>query len=278
MKKFVLATLAISAIAFAAPQYPFPQNKQYAYGQIFNPDLKKTETAIQQKFADWRKNWVTENVEIDGVKTAYIKMSDSKIFRISSRDIAFGMLLSVYMADATNDAQSLFNQFMNFYRCFANENKEPKTCKSSNFKIMAGEVYKEDSALVRYAGVSSPDADMDAALALLLADKQWGSEGAEKYATYAKTLLQDIYDNDIETGEKVHIKAFSDYDAAFNPSYSAFANFKIFAESGAALKDAWNTLAKNTAAELALCQDSTTGLVPLWCDYSTHKPVKVQDF
>lgn len=277
MKKFVLATLAISAIAFAAPQYPFPQNKQYAYGQIFNPDLKKTETAIQQKFADWRKNWVTENVEIDGVKTAYIKMSDSKIFRISSRDIAFGMLLSVYMADATNDAQSLFNQFMNFYRCFANENKEPKTCKSPSFKIMAGEVYEEDSALVRYAGVSSPDADIDAALALLLADKQWGSEGAEKYATYAKTLLQDIYDNDIETGEKMHIKAFSDYDAAFNPSYSAFANFKIFAESGAALKDAWNTLAKNTAAELALCQDSTTGLVPLWCDYSTHKPVKVMD-
>lgn len=278
MKILALVSLVASTITFAAPQYPFPQNKQYAYGHIFNPDLKKTETAIQQKFADWRKNWVTENVEIDGVKTAYIKMSDSKIFRISSRDIAFGMLLSVYMADATNDAQSLFNQFMNFYRCFANENKEPKTCKSSNFKIMAGEVYEEDSALVRYAGVSSPDADMDAALALLLADKQWGSEGAEKYATYAKTLLQDIYDNDIETGEKMHIKAFSDYDAAFNPSYSAFANFKIFAESGAALKDAWNTLAKNTAAELALCQDSTTGLVPLWCDYSTHNPVKVQDF
>ena len=36
----------------------------------------------------------------------------------------------------------------------------------------------------------------------------------------------------------------------------------------------WNTLAKNTAAELAVCQDSATGLVPLWCDYSTHKPTK----
>ena len=276
--RFSMLLLLASVLAGAAPQYPFPQNKQYAYGQFFNPDLKKTETAIQQKFADWRKKWVTENVEIDGVKTAYIKMLDSKILRISSRDIAFGMLLSVYMADATNDAQLLFNQFMNFYRCFANENKEPKTCKSQNFKIMAGEVYEEDSALVRYAGVSNSDADMDAALALLLADKQWGSEGTEKYATYAKSLLQDIYENDIETGEKMHIKAFSDYDAAFNPSYSAFANFKIFAESGAALKDAWNTLAKNTAAELALCQDSTTGLVPLWCDYSTHKPVKVQDF
>lgn len=275
--RFSMLLLLASVLAGAAPQYPFPQNKQYAYGQIFNPDLKKTETAIQQKFADWRKNWVTENVEIDGVKTAYIKMSDSKIFRISSRDIAFGMLLSVYMADASNDAQSLFNQFMNFYRCFANENKEPKTCKSQSFKIMAGEVYEEDSALVRYAGVSNPDADMDAALALLLADKQWGSEGAEKYATYAKTLLQDIYDNDIETGEKMHIKAYSDYDPAFNPSYSAFASFEIFAESGAMSPNVWNTLAKNTAAELALCQDSTTGLVPLWCDYSTHKPVKVQD-
>ena len=275
--RFSMLLLLASVLAGAAPQYPFPQNKQYAYGQIFNPDLKKTETAIQQKFADWRKNWVTENVEIDGVKTAYIKMSDSKILRISSRDIAFGMLLSVYMADATNDAQLLFNQFMNFYRCFANENKEPKTCKSQNFKIMAGEVYEEDSALVRYAGVSNSDADMDAALALLLADKQWGSEGTEKYATYAKSLLQDIYENDIETGEKMHIKAYSDYDPAFNPSYSAFASFEIFAESGAMSPNVWNTLAKNTAAELALCQDSTTGLVPLWCDYSTHKPVKVQD-
>ncbi|SHK67610.1 hypothetical protein SAMN05720470_10247 [Fibrobacter sp. UWOV1] len=277
MKILALVSLIVSTIAFAAPQYPFPQNKQYAYGHIFNPDLKKTETAIRQKFDDWRKKWVTENVMVDGVPTAYIKMSDSKIFRISSKDIAYGMLVSVYMADASNDAQSLFNQFMNFYRCFALENKEPKTCKSQNFKIMAGEVSENDSSLVRFMGVSNPIADMGAALALLLADKQWGSEGAEKYATYAETLLQDIYNNDVDASEKTHIKAYSDYDPAFNPSYSAFANFKIFAESGAALKDAWNTLAKNTAAELVLCQDSATGLVPLWCDYSTHKPVKVMD-
>lgn len=277
MKILALVSLVISTIAFAAPQYPFPQNKQYAYGQIFNPDLKKTETAIRQKFNDWRKKWVTENVMVDGVPTAYIKMSDSKIFRISSKDIAYGMLVSVYMADASNDAQSLFNQFMNFYRCFALENKEPKTCKSQNFKIMAGEVSENDSSLVRFMGVSNPIADMDAALALLLADKQWGSEGAEKYATYAETLLQDIYNNDVDASEKTHIKAYSDNDPAFSPSYSAFANFKIFAESRAALKDAWNTLANNTAAELFACQDSSTGLVPLWCDYSTHKPVKVMD-
>lgn len=277
MKILALVSLVVSTIAFAAPQYPFPQNKQYAYGHIFNPDLKKTETAIRQKFDDWRKKWVTENVMVDGVPTAYIKMSDSKIFRISSKDIAYGMLVSVYMADASNDAQSLFNQFMNFYRCFALENKEPKTCKSPYFKIMAGEVSENDSSLVRFMGVSNPIADIDAALALLLADKQWGSEGAEKYATYAETLLQDIYNNDVDASEKTHIKAYSDYDPAFNPSYSAFANFKIFAESGAALKDAWNTLANNTAAELFACQDSSTGLVPLWCDYSTHKPVKVMD-
>lgn len=277
MKILALVSLVVSTITFAAPQYPFPQNKQYAYGHIFNPDLKKTETAIRQKFDDWRKKWVTENVMVDGVPTAYIKMSDSKIFRISSKDIAYGMLVSVYMADASNDAQSLFNQFMNFYRCFALENKEPKTCKSQNFKIMAGEVSENDSSLVRFMGVSNPIADMDAALALLLADKQWGSEGAEKYATYAETLLQDIYNNDVDASEKTHIKAYSDYDPAFNPSYSAFANFKIFAKSGAALKDAWNTLANNTAAELFACQDSSTGLVPLWCDYSTHKPVKVMD-
>lgn len=277
MKILALVSLIVSTIAFAAPQYPFPQNKQYAYGHIFNPDLKKTETAIRQKFNDWRKKWVTENVMVDGVPTAYIKMSDSKIFRISSKDIAYGMLVSVYMADASNDAQSLFNQFMNFYRCFALENKEPKTCKSQNFKIMAGEVSENDSSLVRFMGVSNPIADMDAALALLLADKQWGSEGAEKYATYAETLLQDIYNNDVDASEKTHIKAYSDNDPAFSPSYSAFANFKIFAESRAALKDAWNTLANNTAAELFACQDSSTGLVPLWCDYSTHKPVKVMD-
>ena len=274
--RFSMLLLLASVLAGAAPQYPFPQNKQYAYGQIFNPDLKKTETAIQQKFADWRKKWVTENVMVDGVPTAYIKMSDSKIFRISSKDIAYGMLVSVYMADASNDAQSLFNQFMNFYRCFALENKEPKTCKSPYFKIMAGEVSENDSSLVRFMGVSNPIADMDAALALLLADKQWGSEGAEKYATYAKTLLQDIYDNDIETGEKMHIKAYSDYDPAFNPSYSAFASFEIFAESGAMSPNVWNTLAKNTAAELVACQDTSTGLVPAWCEWKTHTPCEIE--
>ena len=276
LRQFLVLLLLATTLVGAAPQYPFPQNKQYAYGHIFNPDLKKTETAIREKFNDWRKKWVTENVMIDGVPTAYIKMSDSKIFRISSIDIAYGMLVSVYMADASNDAQSLFNQFMNFYRCFANDNAEPKTCKSSSFNIMAGEVYEKDSSLVRYMGVSNPNADIDVALALFLADKQWGSDGTEKYATYAEMLLQDIYNKDVDAGEKMHIKAYSDYDPAFNTSYSAFANFEIFAESKVASKDAWNTLAKNTAAELFLCQDSSTGLVPAWCEWKTHTPCEIE--
>ena len=276
LRQFLILLLLAATLVGAAPQYPFPQNKQYAYGHIFNPDLKKTETAIRQKFEDWRKKWVTENVEIDGVKTAYIKMSDSKMLRISSKDIALGMLVSVYMADASNDAQSLFNQFMNFYRCFANDNAEPKTCKSSSFYIMAGEVYEKDSNLVRFMGVSNPDADIDVALALFLADKQWGSDGTEKYASYAKSLLQDIYNNDLDTAKQLHIKSYSDFDPAFNTSYSAFANFEIFAESGAVPKDVWNTLAKNTAAELVACQDTSTGLVPAWCEWKTHTPCEIE--
>ena len=41
-------------------------------------------------------------------------------------------------------------------------------------------------------------------------------------------------------------------------------------------KDVWNTLAKNTAAELVACQDSSTGLVPAWCEWKTHTPCEIE--
>ena len=267
--------LATFVVILAAPQYPFPQNKQYAFGHIFNPDKKIVEDSLRQKFADWRKKWVVENFKIDNVPTAYIAHTSGKYTLVSSSDITFGMLVSVYMDDGSNGAQTLFNQFLNFYRCNMSKSNNISSCKTSDIQTMYARIEIKDSTSNRFEGVSRTDADMDVALALFLADKQWGSDGSEDYARYAQTLLWNIYRDEVDSTQR--LKAYTDFNPAFNTSYSAFANFHVFDAVGTQAKDVWKTLSKNTAEDLFKCQHPLTGLVPHWCAWKTYDAVKVND-
>ena len=276
MKRFVLAALAVSAIVFAAPQYPFPQNKQYAYGQIFNPDLKKTESSIRQKFESWKKQYVVTDYEVNGVKTAYVTANQAK-FQIYARDIANSMLLTVYMASSSDDTQELFDQFLNFYRCFPAKGQSNLGCDSKyNIDLMSGEVLKDSSEKYTLT-LAFPDADFDAALALLLADKQWGSEGTMNYASLARSLVNKIMESDI-VEDSLRIKSYSDYNPAFNPSYTALANFQAFDDNviNEFTSNNWGKLIPAVTEEIFLCQDTSTGLVPAWCDWKTHTPCNVE--
>ena len=284
LKSIALATLAVSTIAVAAPQYPFPQNKQYAYGHIFNPDLKKTESSIRQKFDNWKNLWVSTDYDVNGIKTAYIADPTQSSFNVNSRNIANGMLLAVYMASASDDTQELFDQLLNFYRCFPAKGQSKNVCDSRydskyNIDIMSSEVTK-GSTDVYTTTLAYPDADFDAALALFMADKQWGSEGNMDYAALGRSLIGKIMESDI-VKDSLKIKGYSwDYNPAFNPSYAALANFQVFFENhtNEFVANNWQDLIPAVTAEVFLCQDSSTGLVPGWCDWKTHTPCKVEQY
>jgi hypothetical protein len=113
---------------------------------------------------------------------------------------------------------------------------------------------------------SATDADVDAALALVMASKQWNKDS---YLSDAKKIISWIGTNDINGG---HVKPGNQWNDAFNPSYGTLANFELFKSVDAS--GPWANVLSTTASDLKACQNSSTGLVPDWCDWNSHKPTK----
>jgi endo-1,4-beta-D-glucanase Y len=108
------------------------------------------------------------------------------------------------------------------------------------------------------------DADLDAAMSLVLAESRWGG-----YAEDARNLVNAIADNETETCGDGHIvlKAGDSYggcDGRVNPSYFSPAYYRRFAEFVPERADLWNKLTDDTYAMLSGFQDQAGGLLPDW--------------
>jgi hypothetical protein len=114
---------------------------------------------------------------------------------------------------------------------------------------------------------SASDADFDAALALIMASKQWSNDS---YLNDAKTIISWIGSHDIDGNNSV--KGGSNWSDAFNPSYGTLANFELFAKVTGDSK--WNSVKSKAEQDLLACQNSKTGLVPDWCSWDSHQPTK----
>ena len=229
--KIGLGMLVATAVtASAAGNYPFPQNKKYPNGKIIeyaDTDMIKDHYKLwKQAWYDASKGWVYAP---EGTQTTV------------SEAIAYGMLISVYMDDK--------DVFDNLYGTWKNN--------GGNGAGMTWRVGKGNDS-----GTAS-DADFDAALALVMASKQWNST---TYLNDAKTLIGWIASNDISSNK---IRPGNGWNDAFNPSYATTANFKIFQDVAGG---SWTNVISQAYTDLSSCQDSKTGLVPDWCTWGDHKP------
>lgn len=248
IKIFLILSLFTFVLVNAAPNFPFPQNKKYPHGNTF----EAANTAkIQKAFETWKGAWyVTTN---DGL-ARIISPNDSTEFSVSE-GIGYGMLLMVYMSSSQKDYQQEFNKLWGYWKKYA---VQPNTATGMNWKI------NNNNGTV--SGGSASDAEFDAALALIMANKQWGDAS---YLSDAKSLISWIKSNDMN-GDKT-IRPGSNWNDAFNPSYAAPAAFKLF---GAVTGDVayWNDATIVNNNKVKACQDSRTGLMPDWCNWSTGKP------
>ena len=180
MKRFVinLLTLCFSVLigssVFAAGgintgggKVPFGKNTNYKYG-IMPKTLPTGGTYGQsQKAADAYTAW----------KNAYVKTCSSGVYRVSfddgqatvSEGIAYGMLLSVYADD-----KDLFDGLWQYYKNNRNGNGV------MNWKINGC------SGVTGSNGAT--DAELDAAMALIIAAEQWPSGS---YGTDAKAFIKE---------------------------------------------------------------------------------------
>jgi endo-1,4-beta-D-glucanase Y len=235
------ATIAVSS-AMAAPQYPFPQNRANPYG---NTVKYATPQMIQDHFEKWKSAWYQ-----DKGSEAWILAPDGTCSTVSEA-IAYGMLIMVYMSSNQKDYKSEFDKLWATWK-----NNSMGGNGGMNWRIGCDG-----------GSGSATDADVDAALALIMASKQWNDN---KYLEAAKSLISWMATNDIDGNNSV--KPGSNWNDYFNPSYGTLANFELFAKVSGDNK--WNSVKTKAGQDLLACQNSKTGLVTDWCDWNSHQPTK----
>ena len=229
MFKVMLGVTAAAAVTASAGSFPFPQNMKYPHGHII--EYANTDV-IKQHYESWKKAWYNAS-------QGWVYAPEGTCSTVSEA-IAYGMLISVYMDD-----QSVFDKLYGTWKSNGGNGG------GMNWRVGC-----------QAGSGSASDADFDAALALVMASKQWGGS----YLNDAKSIISWIASNDI-SGNK--IKPGNQWNDAFNPSYAATANFQLFQDVNGG---SWSGVISQAYTDLSACQDSKTGLVPDWCDWNSHKP------
>lgn len=232
--KFAVGAVALAAVtSTAAGQYPFPQNMKNPYGTTI--EYASTDM-IKEHYKLWKNAWYDAS-------QGWVLAPEGTCSTVSEA-IAYGMLITVYMDD-----EDVFKKLYNTW--------------TTNGGKGAGMNWRVGCS----GGTgSASDADFDAALALVMASKQWNNTS---YLTDAKNLISWIGTNDISGG---HIKPGNQWNDAFNPSYATLANFELF--KAVDPSGPWSSVITTTVSDLKACQNASTGLVPDWCDWNSHQPTK----
>lgn len=238
--KITTCAVALAAVAgTAAPKYPFPQNMKSPHGTTA---LYADPSVIKEHFEKWKGAWYDAS-------QGWIYAPEGTCSTVSEA-IAYGMMITVYMDDGSNGAKDMFDKLYNTWKSNGGNGG------GMNWRIGCDG-----------GSGSASDADFDAALALIMASKQWSNDG---YLNDAKSIISWIGSHDIDGNNSV--KGGSNWSDAFNPSYGTLANFELFAKVTGDSK--WNSVKTKAEQDLLACQNSKTGLVPDWCDWNSHQPTK----
>ena len=231
LAKVMFGVAAFAAVTASAGQYPFPQNMKYPHGKII--EYADTDV-IKDHYKLWKQAWYQAS-------NGYVLAPEGTCSTVSEA-IAYGMLITVYMDDQ--------EVFKNLYKTWTGNSVNGG---GMNWRIGCN----------GGTGTAS-DADFDAALALVMASKQWNDAS---YLTAGKSLISWIASNDIGSNK---IKPGNQWNDGFNPSYATTANFQLFQDVAGGT---WSSVISQAYTDLNACQDSKTGLVPDWCDWNSHKPI-----
>ena len=186
MMKKILATIAAVLIGcgqlWGAPHNPFPQHVDYVAGAI-KPSLysqERMDRDVKNFYNYWKKNYVVRAGEDEQgrplYRVAFGKGSDVTV----SEGQGYGMVITALMAGYDKKAREIFDGMWRYSRRYPSEIDS----RLMSWKIKKGRrVEGADSAF---------DGDADIAYALLLANEQWGSDGAVDYLTEARRVIHGI--------------------------------------------------------------------------------------
>jgi endoglucanase len=166
-------------------RYPFPQHSTYYKGTIKPNHLNQgiIDDQVLEFYKKWKKQYIYQATPAN---QAYVFFEEegSKMQSVSEGQ-GYGMIIVSMMAGADPDAKKIFNQLFNYVIAHPSN---PETTLMA-WSQLAGNIDKD--------ATSATDGDMDIAYALLLADRQWGSDGQYNYLDSAKKMIHDIMKDEI---------------------------------------------------------------------------------
>ncbi|NLK80817.1 MAG: T9SS type A sorting domain-containing protein [Bacteroidales bacterium] len=258
----LFAMLTLFATTGFSQNYPFPQNYKYPYGNIYT--ASNVQSTIQSLYNSWKSTYYTTGT-VNGKPAARIKFiqpgQDGSV--TVSEGIAYGMLIMVYMDNATNNTQDAFNRLWTYYK----ENADHQGFMNWKVNAFTGKV-----AAGGGNEHGATDADVDVAQALLMADRQWGSSGSVNYLSEARTIINNIYSYEVDGNKLLKPgNAFNDYA---NPCYYITNATELFGRVEVAQgwqgSNRWNAVTTACYNLMKASANSSTGLVPDWCHNGTH--------
>jgi endoglucanase len=237
----LLITFFFNSFSFAQTQ-SFPANKIYLNGIM--PTNRNGQDAVNN-YSIWKTNF------IEACSNGRYRVKFDNASQTVSEGIGYGMLLSAYAGD-----QTIFDGLWKYYKDNRNSNGV------MNWKINGC------SGTIGNNGAT--DGEVDAAMALIVADYQWGSSGSVNYKSDANTLITAIKDHEVESGTFI-LKPGDMFGGTnlTNPSYFAPGYFRKFASfTGDTF---WNSVATkcyDVINKNLSVNNAVGGLVSDWCNGS----------
>jgi endo-1,4-beta-D-glucanase Y len=231
--------LFLNASFSQAAQFPFPTRSGYDFG--ITATSAQDSAIIQQLFTQWLDTFYIESPQYPSLARVAFDKPEETV----SEGIGYGMLILVYMENDLNHTQAKFDRLWNYYQKFANSNG------LMHWKI------EGFTTVVESHGAT--DGDLDVALALAMAYRQWGDE---KYLTAAQKIITAIRNWELDG---MHVfKPGDAWDERKNPSYVSMAAIPIFKKLDNAYAYKWDAALTANWAYLQKSQSTTTGLWPDW--------------
>jgi len=232
--------------------FPFPQFRSYPYGikvSSFSQEFLLEKTL--KTYTEWKKNYLTKQGAPVG--TYRIQRGSANSYDTVSEGIGYGMLILVFMDGIYEHTRQYFDGLYKYYKYYLDE-----------YGLMNWQIDRNGSVIGFNAAT---DADEDVALALIFADKQWGSKNSTiNYIEEAKSLINRIMKYQVEKPSFI-LKPGDTFGGSdlTNPSYFAFAWYRIFKKVSG--DNQWDNVIDKCYEVLNIFKNKTnTGLPPDWCD------------
>lgn len=247
--------------------HPFPNHTNYIGNHIKPNNYSQAELDNQTKvFYD---DWKNAHLRNDCNENEYYIYSGSGAKTISEAH-GYGMMVMCFMAGYENKAKIYFDGLYTYYK------SHPSTI--NNYLMDWQQISCNDA--VNSDDNSASDGDIDIAFSLLLANKQWGSEGEIDYLSEATNIINSIMQDEIN--QNIWTVKLGDWSGADDPNYyfgtrsSDFitSHFKAFAS--ATNNTNWNLVVDkcyNLISSIQNEQSITTGLMPDFIINTNTNPI-----